>query len=71
MSAWVPYGPARRSSQVRVGNNPELGIAMQLWLPTAPANFRTAFAVDDAWWQHHGAEIAPLWQEFVRKNENG
>lgn len=69
VSEWVPYGPARRSSQARVGRNPDLGVAMQPWLPTTPQNAKPAFAVDDAWWQSHGAAIAPIWQEWVSRNE--
>jgi putative spermidine/putrescine transport system substrate-binding protein len=65
VSGWVPYGPARRSALGSVGNNPELGFAMRPFLPTEPANFATAFAVDDAWWQAHGGEIAPRWQAWV------
>ncbi|HWA89075.1 MAG TPA: extracellular solute-binding protein [Rhizomicrobium sp.] len=61
VASWVPYGPARRSALGLVGRNPETGTAMRPLLPTEPANFATAFAVDDAWWQAHGAEIAPRW----------
>jgi putative spermidine/putrescine transport system substrate-binding protein len=64
---WVPYGPARRSSLALVGNNPETGIAMRPLLPTAPENFRHAFAIDDGWWLAHGASIALRWQEFVSR----
>lgn len=59
---WVPYGPARRSATELVGDNPELKISMRRFLPTAPEHFRTAFAVDDAWWQAHGADITSRWQ---------
>jgi putative spermidine/putrescine transport system substrate-binding protein len=59
---WVPYGPARRSASNLIGKNPELGIAMRPFSPTASEHFATAFAVDDAWWQAHGAAIAPRWQ---------
>jgi putative spermidine/putrescine transport system substrate-binding protein len=59
---WVPYGPARRSAIALVTRNPELGTPMRPFLPTAPENFRTAFAVDDAWWQAHGADAAMRWQ---------
>ncbi|MBV9989742.1 MAG: extracellular solute-binding protein [Alphaproteobacteria bacterium] len=62
VAEWVPYGPARRSAVALVGRNPELGTAMQPFLPTA--HFGTAFAVDDVWWQTHGAEIAPRWREW-------
>jgi putative spermidine/putrescine transport system substrate-binding protein len=61
---WVPYGPARRSAVALVGRNPETGAAMRPLLPTAPENFATAFAVDDAWWQAHGAAIAPRWEAW-------
>jgi putative spermidine/putrescine transport system substrate-binding protein len=64
---WVPYGPARHSSIALVGNNPESGIAMRPLLPTAPENFRYAFAVDDGWWLAHGGAIASRWKEFVSR----
>jgi putative spermidine/putrescine transport system substrate-binding protein len=65
VASWVPYGPARRSALPLVGRNPELGIDMTPYLPTTPAHFATAFAVDDEWWQLHGADIAPRWQVWL------
>ncbi|HEX4027481.1 MAG TPA: extracellular solute-binding protein [Rhizomicrobium sp.] len=65
VAGWVPFGPARHSSLPLVKPNPETGQAMAAQLPTAPGNFRNAFAVDDGWWLAHGAAIAPRWQEFV------
>lgn len=62
VSAWVPYGPARRSAWPLVGNNPELHIAMKPWLPTS--HFATAFAVDDGWWRLHGAAIDARWRAW-------
>jgi putative spermidine/putrescine transport system substrate-binding protein len=67
VAGWVPYGPARRSALKLVGKNPELGIAMHDFLPTAPEHFRTAFAIDDRWWQANGVRIAPLWQAWVSR----
>ncbi len=64
MAEWVPYGPARRSALPLVGQNPDLGIAMRAYLPTAPSNSSTAFVVDDGWWSVHGPAIAPLWQAW-------
>ncbi len=63
MASWIAYGPARRSGLAYVGNNPDLRVAMAPYLPTA--HFDTAFAVDDAWWRLHGADIALLWRAFV------
>ena len=40
---------------------------MRPLLPTAPENFRHAFAIDDGWWLAHGAAIASRWQEFVSR----
>jgi putative spermidine/putrescine transport system substrate-binding protein len=65
VASWVPYGPARRSSLPLVKPNPETGQAMAALLPTAPGNFRNAFAIDDGWWLAHGASLASRWQEFV------
>jgi putative spermidine/putrescine transport system substrate-binding protein len=65
VASWVPYGPARRSALPRVARNPELGIDMLPYLPTTPAHFATAFAVDDGWWQLHGAAIEPRWQAWL------
>jgi len=67
VSEWVPYGPARRSALKLVGKNPELGIEMRGFLPTAPEHFGTAFAVDDRWWRANGSRIAPLWQTWVSR----
>ena len=62
---WVPYGPARRSALALVRTNPETGIAMHDWLPTAPQNFRNAFAVDDGWWLAHEGALSERWRAFV------
>jgi putative spermidine/putrescine transport system substrate-binding protein len=67
VAGWVPYGPARRSAQSLVGRNPDLGIAMEPYLPTTPRHFATAFAIDDGWWATHGTEIAPLWQAWLNQ----
>lgn len=65
VASWVPYGPARRSALPLVGKNPELGIDMTPYLPTLPAHFANAFAIDDEWWQLHGADIDPQWQAWL------
>lgn len=66
-ASWLPYGPARRSAWRRVGENPDLKIAMTPYQPTA--HFDTAFAVDDSWWNAHMAALMPRWQAFVIAHE--
>ncbi|MBL6853240.1 MAG: extracellular solute-binding protein [Alphaproteobacteria bacterium] len=65
VAAWVGYGPARRSALPLVGRNPETNSDMTPFLPTLPAHFATAFAVDDEWWQLHGADIESRWQVWL------
>ncbi|MEJ1968684.1 MAG: extracellular solute-binding protein [Rhizomicrobium sp.] len=65
VASWVPYGPARHSALALVPKNPELGTDMAPFLPTLPAHFATAFAIDDEWWQIHGADIEPRWQVWL------
>jgi len=65
MANWVAFGPARHSAVALVKTNPETGMAMRPFLPTAPENFQHAFAIDDGWWLAHGDAIAARWQEFV------
>src|SRR6185503_17197116 len=64
---WVGFGPARRSAVALVKNNPETGLAMRPFLPTAPENFQNAFAIDDGWWLAHGDQLVSRWREFVSR----
>ena len=64
---WVAFGPARRSAIALVKNNPETGVPVRPLLPTAPENFRNAFAVDDGWWLAHGTALESRWREFVSR----
>jgi putative spermidine/putrescine transport system substrate-binding protein len=61
VSAWVPYGPARRSSLPFLGKNPD-GPDMRPYLPTA--HFGAAFAVDDIWWFRNGAQVEAKWRAW-------
>ena len=65
VASWVPYGPARHTALPLVGKNPELGTDMMPFLPTAADHFKTAFAIDDEWWQLHGPDIEPRWQVWL------
>ena len=63
VASWVPYGPARRSAWPLVGKNPELGMAMSPFLPTA--HFDTAFAVDDDWWRSNSERVDFAWRNWL------
>lgn len=65
MANRIAYGPARRSALPLVDRNPELNVAMRPFLPTTPANFATAFAVDDAWWLDHGPVLETRFQAWL------
>jgi len=67
LASRVPLGPTRRSALSFVGDNPETHRSMRPVLPTAPENFRHAFALDADWWQTHEADILPRWQAFVMR----
>lgn len=64
---WLPFGPARRSALPLVGDNPERGIRMTPYLPTAPRNSSTAFSVNDEWWREHGPAISDQWQAWLNQ----
>lgn len=67
VASWVPYSPARRSAMPLVGKNPDTGEAMQPTMPLRPQDLATAFAIDDAWWLAHGAEINARWQAWLER----
>ncbi|MDH3691305.1 MAG: ABC transporter substrate-binding protein [Gammaproteobacteria bacterium] len=47
---YIPYGPARRSSEKLVRTHEQTGVDMRPHMPTAPANFMTAIAKDNLWY---------------------
>lgn len=50
LSEQFPYGPARASAVARVGRHPILKTDMVPYLPTSPANLRTAVPFDARFW---------------------
>lgn len=65
---WVPYGPARLSSLVFVGKNPELGTEMKPFLPTSKVHFVGAVPVDDEWWLRHGTSVEARFQAWLKSH---
>ncbi|MDF0601387.1 extracellular solute-binding protein [Psychromarinibacter sp. C21-152] len=46
----IPYGPARRSAFERIGQNPETGAPMRVFLPNAPGHGARALVRDSLWY---------------------
>jgi putative spermidine/putrescine transport system substrate-binding protein len=66
------YGPMRKSALGLVGTHPIIGVDMQKFLPTAPANFQKALKFDDAWWDQNGAALTQrfaIWAAEVEAAE--
>jgi putative spermidine/putrescine transport system substrate-binding protein len=63
---YLPYGPARLSSIRLVGLNPETHADMRPYLPTTPANFARALAVNPDWWAKHGPELQSRWTSWLK-----
>ena len=61
---YLPYGPARLSSIALIRPNPENQVDMRPHLPTTPANFARALAVDPDWWARHGGELRTRWSNW-------
>jgi putative spermidine/putrescine transport system substrate-binding protein len=64
----IAYGPMRKSAIPLVGKQPEIGVEMMRFLPTAPENFKNALKFDEAWWNEHGADLAArfgTWRELA------
>jgi len=66
------YGPMRKSALELVGAHPIIGVDMQKFLPTTPANFQKALKFDDAWWDQNGAALSQrfaIWAAEVEAAE--
>jgi putative spermidine/putrescine transport system substrate-binding protein len=64
----IAYGPMRKSAIPLVGKQPEIGVEMMRFLPTAPENFKHALKFDEAWWNEHSADLAArfeTWRELA------
>lgn len=61
VARWFPYGPVRLSALDLVGTHPTLGLDLNPFLPTHPANMTSALRFNEAFWQ---ANEAPLTQSL-------
>jgi putative spermidine/putrescine transport system substrate-binding protein len=64
----IAYGPMRKSAIPLVGKQPEIGVEMMRFLPTAPENFKNALKFDEAWWNEHGGDLTArfeTWRELA------
>ena len=51
VARWFPYGPVRLSALNLVGTHPTLGLDLNPFLPTTPANMTSALRFNEAFWQ--------------------
>jgi len=63
----LPYGPSRRSAVALVGRQPVLKIALDGYLPTAPANFGRALRFDAAFWRLHEKALSERLEAWLSK----
>jgi putative spermidine/putrescine transport system substrate-binding protein len=61
-----PYGPPRASAVAKVGRHPVLKTDMASYLPTAPANLRTALQFDSRFWETHGRRLSETFEAWVK-----
>ncbi len=54
---FIPYGPARASSAVLVGDHADLGVDMNQHMPTAPENYYAPIILDNDFWVDYGDEL--------------
>ncbi|MGD8528854.1 MAG: extracellular solute-binding protein [Methyloceanibacter sp.] len=60
------YGPMRKSALSQVGKHPAIGVDMQRFLPTAPANNQNALRFDQAWWDENGANLSSRFEAWAK-----
>ena len=59
------YGPMRKSALSQVGKHPAIGVDMQRFMPTAPANNQKALRFDQAWWDENGATLSSRFEQWA------
>ena len=61
-----PYGPARASAVAKVGRHAILKTEMAGFLPTAPANLRTALQFDARFWAAHDRRLSERFEAWLK-----
>jgi putative spermidine/putrescine transport system substrate-binding protein len=61
-----PYGPPRASAVAKVGRHPVLKTEMASYLPTAPANLRTALQFDARFWDTHERRLSETFAAWLK-----
>ncbi len=62
---YIPYGPARASSQPLVSTHAELGIDMLPHMPTAPDNTQNVLIYDYLWWADYRDDVDQKFQAWL------
>lgn len=64
----IPYGPSRKSSMALVDKNPDLGIDMKPFLPTAPENLGNAVVLSADFWATYGDELNQRFMAWLARS---
>ncbi|KUO54716.1 MAG: hypothetical protein APF80_12735 [Alphaproteobacteria bacterium BRH_c36] len=62
-----PYGPTRTSALALTKQHLSAGLDLQAYLPTAPANLKTALSVDEGWWAENSERLEAAFAEWLAK----
>lgn len=62
-----PYGPTRTSALALTKRHLAAGLDLEAYLPTTPANLKTALSVDDMWWAENKTGLETAFAEWMAK----
>ncbi|MGF1562373.1 MAG: extracellular solute-binding protein [Geminicoccaceae bacterium] len=65
----IPYGPARRSAFDRIGQNPETGVPMRVYLPNAPRHGARSLVRDSVWYANTERLRTRRFEEWLAAGE--
>lgn len=65
VARWFPYGPVRLSALDLVGTHPTLGVDLNPFLPTHPANMTNALRFNERFWQHNEAVLTQSLEAWI------
>jgi putative spermidine/putrescine transport system substrate-binding protein len=65
VARWFPYGPVRLSALELVGPHPTLGVDLNPFLPTHPANLTNALRFNERFWQRNEVALTQSLEAWI------